>query len=249
MLRQRLDRLDASLTPTQAVLRWLEEAHQHGSFAAYARWLCDQPASAHPMARLPRQVRRPIEQAMRGAQREDVGTAVRRVQRDVTFLYRLVLTLNSRVLENERAASLGFLWLLERFRGRVARAAPSRDTVARWKDAAQEEAGRVYALAAGHQVLAQRYFEGHPVLFPEEAAWLAAAEAAWDRLLTLYCDRLHALPFVGKEALLLRPEVGRNATEQRARADEDCLVRLAKAETLDLLDECAGAVALVAEIV
>jgi hypothetical protein len=58
---RRLDKIEASLTPKQAFLLWLEEAHEHGSLARYVMLMRCQPIERHPYQRLPRQV----EQAVR----------------------------------------------------------------------------------------------------------------------------------------------------------------------------------------
>ena len=43
-LAKRLTAIEGdNLTPQQAVILWMREAHEFGSWAAYARWLLDQP--------------------------------------------------------------------------------------------------------------------------------------------------------------------------------------------------------------
>ena len=54
--RRRLDKIEASLTPRQAVLLWLDEASRFGSMRAYVSSLQGQPTSAFPLFRLPEQV-------------------------------------------------------------------------------------------------------------------------------------------------------------------------------------------------
>ncbi len=51
---KRLDKVEGSLTPAQAMLLWLEEAQEHGSLQGYFRWVKEQPDSAYPLSRLPR---------------------------------------------------------------------------------------------------------------------------------------------------------------------------------------------------
>jgi hypothetical protein len=58
-LARRVAALEASLTPTQLVLRWLDQAHAHSSIDAYvSAILADDPAD--PPARLLRLVARAI---------------------------------------------------------------------------------------------------------------------------------------------------------------------------------------------
>ena len=49
---RRLARLEAALSPTELVLRWLEESHAFGDFDGYTRWLIDQPHAKFPANRL-----------------------------------------------------------------------------------------------------------------------------------------------------------------------------------------------------
>ena len=50
--RTRLDKVETSLTPAQAVLLWMQEAHAFGSMRAYAEWVVEQPAASYPLYRL-----------------------------------------------------------------------------------------------------------------------------------------------------------------------------------------------------
>jgi hypothetical protein len=80
-------RIETSLTPRQAVLLWLEEAHQHRSVTAHIRELKTQADDAYPIVRLPRQVREATKQALRDQKRDLVGRKVRVAERDVVFLF------------------------------------------------------------------------------------------------------------------------------------------------------------------
>lgn len=113
---KRLDKLEGSLTPKQAMLLWLEEAQQHGSLQGHARWLKEQPDSAYPLSRLPRQVRQAVQEAHKGQPREQITAAVQRAERDVIFLFKLFMGVNARVLAARKEDALGYLWLLERLR-------------------------------------------------------------------------------------------------------------------------------------
>lgn len=98
--KKRLDQVEASLTPRQAVLLWMEEAHQFPNMPEYARSLKDEPESAWPMAKLPNQVANATRAAMKGMPKEEVSTAVRDAVRDVVFLYHLHQRVNMTVYES-----------------------------------------------------------------------------------------------------------------------------------------------------
>ena len=51
----RLGKVETALTPQQAVRRWLREAHQYHSLAAYVAYLKTQPLAKYPLPRLSQQ--------------------------------------------------------------------------------------------------------------------------------------------------------------------------------------------------
>ena len=67
---RRLDRLEAGLSPKEANLLWLGEAHEHGSLPAYCRWLMDRPLGAAPLPRLDHQALDTVRGRLRGARKE-----------------------------------------------------------------------------------------------------------------------------------------------------------------------------------
>ncbi len=64
--RRRLRRIETGLTPTQAVVLWLREAHRFESMRAYVQWLAGQPETAYPLYRLHDLVVPAVERAMKG---------------------------------------------------------------------------------------------------------------------------------------------------------------------------------------
>ncbi len=55
--KRRLDKLESHLTPKQAMLRWLVEAHQFQTLQEYAHHMKTQPDDAWPLRRLGDQLR------------------------------------------------------------------------------------------------------------------------------------------------------------------------------------------------
>src|SRR5438309_2262724 len=94
--RRRRDKIEASLTPRQAVLLWLGEAAQFGSMRTYVFSLQGQPTSAFPLFRLPEQVEQSVRDAMKGQPRDQLEPMIRTGIRDVAFLYYLVIQINGR---------------------------------------------------------------------------------------------------------------------------------------------------------
>ena len=94
--RKRIDKIEDSLTPRQAVLLWLEEASQFGSLQAYILSLRGGPQSAFPLYRLPDQIDRSVRSAMTGHPRAAVEAATAKAVRDVAFLHYLLVQINGR---------------------------------------------------------------------------------------------------------------------------------------------------------
>jgi hypothetical protein len=108
---RRLDKLQSSLTPKQAFLLWMSEAHQYRCLEDYINALRQGPESAWPLARLPEQVAKATEKAMKGMPKEDVANAVREAVRDVVFLFHLHQGVNRHFREEQRMLSLQLLLL------------------------------------------------------------------------------------------------------------------------------------------
>jgi hypothetical protein len=66
-LARRIAKVEASLTPEQAVLRWLAEAHAFPTLADYVRSLIGGPETAWPLVAIPRQ----LEASIRTVHRRD----------------------------------------------------------------------------------------------------------------------------------------------------------------------------------
>ncbi len=57
--KQRMNKLESDLTPQQAMLLWMTEAHSFETVEAYARHLKGKPDSAWPLPRLGDQMTTP----------------------------------------------------------------------------------------------------------------------------------------------------------------------------------------------
>jgi hypothetical protein len=100
--KRRLDKLEVFLTPKQAILLWMEEAHQHDTMEQYVQSLKPGPESAWPLCVLPDKVATAVEQAMKGRPKQEVGRVVRQAIRDVLFLFHLHQQVNRRFMEEDR---------------------------------------------------------------------------------------------------------------------------------------------------
>ncbi|MFQ6030895.1 MAG: hypothetical protein ACE5Q6_25800 [Dehalococcoidia bacterium] len=100
--KRRLAKLEGHLTPKQAALLWMNDAHQFGTMTQYADSLKGQPDSAWPIPRLCDQMEVSITQALKGRPKVEIGQTLRQAYLDVLFLFYLHQRVNSTVMERER---------------------------------------------------------------------------------------------------------------------------------------------------
>ena len=100
--KRRLDKLEGNLTPKQAALLWLADAHQFDTMNEYADSLKGGPESAWPIPRLCDQMYASLTKAMKGKPKEELSPALRRAYLDVLFLFYLHQRVNATVMERER---------------------------------------------------------------------------------------------------------------------------------------------------
>ena len=111
--KRRLDKLESNLTPKQAMLHWMAEAHQFGSLEEYARHMKTQPDNAWPLRRLGDQIRAAVEQTLKGRPKEEINRAQHQADLDVLFLFHLHQQANSRLAERDRYFATRSLLLVQ----------------------------------------------------------------------------------------------------------------------------------------
>jgi hypothetical protein len=263
----RLAKIEGALSPKAATLLWLAEAHRFGSLPAYVDWLIDQPVSAAPLERVPKQARAAAVAALRGQPREVVREAARGAVRDAVFLIELVLRLNSVATETIRIEGLRyavFFWemraltaeaqLARRNRSRADRSASS--LVERWHAWCTASAALLtglYAAQEARALLERRYLDGRPALFPD-------AIADWERLRES-AERLASLGGALRPLIEGRRRAPRSAEIEPPGLDLDALraaarttaptvaaglVDEARAAALDILGDTEGATSIAA---
>jgi hypothetical protein len=188
-----LARIKAALTPKEAVLLWMAEAHDHGSIQAYCASLEDAPEHAFPLIRLPQQMEESVRTAMKGQgkQEEEIWQRVRLAVRDVSFLYYLVSQANWRVLQDKRANWLHLALCSTKLTLFTEHEAWERVQI--WWDQAREALGNAYVQQGAVQEIARRYLVGHNPLFPEMAQDVDEQVRHAEQLVELYNDRFAAV--------------------------------------------------------
>lgn len=172
--RHRLEKVEATLTPTQRVLAWLDEAHAFGGLSAYVDSLLDQPSDAYPINRLARDV----AEAARAGQRvrSDTDSAIRNAVRATMFRYELVLRIN--VVSHEMIEREALIYAVNAGQAAVLamddREKRRRDQLhlgrlATLRDLAASRVDELGAAQEARSVVEMRYLEGHAALFPDDA--------------------------------------------------------------------------------
>jgi hypothetical protein len=198
---KRLDKIAGQLTPQQAVLLWMQEAHQYPTVAAYMDALKDAPVTKYPMMRLPDQVTQAVRTARKGEKPEVITRAVRQAMREVAFLFSSQLQVNTRLWADWRAMCLHLAYV----------ASDLGHLCADDDEPPEAELGRVrqHAIDAVLEFLqwdiaihkiAGRYYGGASLLFPAQAEQLAASLQSAEQVVMIFNDHLDYLAWRRSES-------------------------------------------------
>jgi len=172
--RRRLDQLDDSLSPQEAVLRWLAEAHEFPTLPDYVQSLKGQKPSVFPLYRLPEEMESSVRSSMRGEKPGRIYAAVRTAVRDAAFLVYLVTQTNGSVLTEQRANSLNYFLVAQGLKAFIKGSTPWEGVEQeRWCGFAASLVSEVFTLHGAIAHIATTYFRGRTPLFPQTAGLLA----------------------------------------------------------------------------
>ena len=113
---KRLDDLEDSLTPREAIICWLREVHEFESYAGYCRWLLDQPDDSYPLVKMTRQVRARVKSSQKGTPDVLLKDEVHRAEKEIIFLYYVQKELNLRLYMEEEVLRVWAYLLTQKFR-------------------------------------------------------------------------------------------------------------------------------------
>src|SRR5579872_4985750 len=119
MKRQRLTRVESSLTPKQAVRFWLRQHYHDKTSSDIEQWLIQRPLSSYPRPALSTQMNDAVRAALKGQEANRVNQAVRQAQMHADFLFLLATHTNSVILHDSRCRRLRILLLNEQLRNAV----------------------------------------------------------------------------------------------------------------------------------
>jgi hypothetical protein len=194
--KRRLDKVEDSLSPTEAVLRWMSEAHQYPTVPAYMDSLKDAPDTTYPMMWLPERVAQAVRAARKGEKPEVINRAERQAVRDVAFLFYLQLQLNTRLWADWRAMCLQLAYTASELRHLGADDDPRAADLADVRQHAGDTLREFLQWEIAIRKIADRYYAGMSPLFPEHARLLAESLHSAEQVVTLFNDHLDYLTWL-----------------------------------------------------
>jgi hypothetical protein len=176
---RRLGTIESSLSPTQLVLRWLDEAHAFGDLESYVRSQLAGPSSEGPLDRLAREAAAGARANLRGKRPEIVDAAVRTALRETVFRFDLVMRIlvtTHDLLEREglieAALSAHLALLTTEGRATRRRDATYLERFATLRGLLLVRSAELGAAEEARAIVEARYLAGHTALFPDAAqAW------------------------------------------------------------------------------
>jgi hypothetical protein len=178
-LARRVTALETSLSPTQLVLRWLDEAHAFGDLESYVRSQLAEPSAEGPLDRLAREAASGARASLRGKRPEIVEAAIRSALRETVFRFDLVLRIlvtTHDLLDREglidAALSAHVALLTTEGRATRRRDATYLERFATLRGLLLFRLAELRAAQEARATVEARYFAGHTALFPDEVtAW------------------------------------------------------------------------------
>jgi hypothetical protein len=232
----RLAELEASLSPTQLVVRWLDEAHAFGGLEAYVAALLDEPVEQLPQNRLLREAVAAVRGSTPPKRGDELTAAIRTALRETAFRFQLVMALNtsahelvsrSVLIHAAVTAHFGLLMVHEPAADRANEARRFTQCL----EMADHQVLELMAAADARARLEARYLGGHVALFPDGSAAFEEQLFAAQKLVVM-AMRLAELDGIPFDMLSTSEAVARRADDLVTD-----LVEPARATALEKLDE------------
>ena len=180
-LTRRITVIETSLSPTQLVLRWLDEAQALGDLESYVRSQLAEPSAEGPLDRLAREAATGARASLRGKRPEVVDAAISSALRETVFRFDLVLRIlvtthdlldREGLIEAVLSAHLALLTTEGRAERR--RDASYLERFATLRGLLLLRVAELRAAQEARSVVEERYLAGHTALFPDAVkAWEA----------------------------------------------------------------------------
>jgi len=188
---RRTARAEASGGAKIAVLRWLEEVHRDATLVHHAVRLLERPNAPWPVDLLGERVAAQVRRTMRGAKDWEIEYAISGAVAEAAFLLSLVVLVNAEADQQELEADLRAQCLAAQFHAldmeRVMNEMyellhfeprpPVGERLEECRAAYSTLLDEMDRASMARHLLEERYFDGHPTLFPGTAeAWQETRE-------------------------------------------------------------------------
>ncbi len=194
---RRLDKVAAALSPQQAVLLWLQEAHQYGTVKAYFASFNEVPFERYPLVVIPGQVREAVRAAMTKVKPDAISRAERNAVREVAFLLHLVHEFNMRLWGDWRAMCLQLALVTMEMKDLLQDEAATPADYAEARERAIDAAAELLQWEIAIDQVVGRYFGGTSPIFPTQAHMLAEMVGHAEFVLTTFNEHLEWLATYG----------------------------------------------------
>jgi hypothetical protein len=173
---RRLAAVEAALTPTELVVRWLDEAHAHGGIDAFVRSALADAAFVPPINQLARMAADGARASLKGKPREEINKAADQAVRETLFRFHLVMRINvitHDLLERELLLTALFSarlsLLITEPRAKRQKDPTYLERLTGLRDLISGSLAELKAAGQAREQVEQRYLGGHVALFPDDA--------------------------------------------------------------------------------
>ncbi len=210
---RRLDKIEQALSPREAFLLWMAEAHEHESFAAYVMSLKGKPSAMHPIQRLPKQVEQGVRDAQKGQKADRVEQLVNQSVREVCFYYELHEAVTGRFALEWRALSFQLMLALEQAMRLTEKEEPSQQQLDQTRQWVVNGFCELLMWQRAAKQLSERYTGGVSLLFPQQEEGLRESIKSADWLVALFNDHIDWLKYLQEPARTKKPGRAKKTTQ------------------------------------
>jgi len=247
-LDSRIEKINLSLSPKQAVLTHVARLQRFRSFRECQASMFARSGAVHPLQQLSEQAERNVEETLSEAEDHKIERAVQIALRDLGFLFFLHEHLNE-LITNREGLLAALSELIDEKLGRMIASSPrkvnpwSHDELVlqsrfeRFVRTVEAFAEGFYSLTATVRNIEDKYFNGNSILFSLSKQAMKEMREQFERGVTLYNNLAPQCPWPQPPIDLENLRTAANKTARAMCAD---LVDMARADALNHLGDRAG---------
>jgi hypothetical protein len=170
----RLDAVEESLTPKQVIFEWFEEVRNFESFGEYSAWVAERFETDQPIDPPSMRIEAFIRKRFKGANSEELQSALRSAVREVSFLHSLCLLMNEEIESRARLLAVHGTLCVEctTFALHEEDCPIPVNQLSKYQKYFYSYATEVFRLNAAVEYLQEKFFDGHSILWKLQAEQL-----------------------------------------------------------------------------